>query len=402
MIRPNHILLLNVFFAPHSFGGATVVAEAVARVLMRDHGIRISTVSAMHRRDLPPYSVMKTQSDRIDSYLINLPPGRSYTEVYDNPRVTALVGDLLDQLAPDLVHAHCLQDLGIGVLGAVRRRDLPLVLSTHDFWWLCERQFMIRPNRHYCGQNPVQIAACRGCVAELPRAQTRFQALQKAAAQADLITFPSRFAHDLSQRSGLTAPRLAVWENGITGPEPEFFETQAARRAVDPTLVFGYLGGVTQVKGWPLIRAAFEMLDRDDLAGWLVDLSLNGDEWNGQKIDRMRGIWRIHPRFERAGMDEFYAKIDVLLFPSQWKETFGLTVREAAARGIHVLQTDCGGAAEWDGAKRSEMLRIGDGPEILSAHIKRLLKDRPAPPKPRHFANPVDQTDAFLKLIRQI
>ena len=402
MTAPRHIALLNVFFAPHSFGGATVVAEEVAQVLRRDHGLRISAISAMHRRDLPPYRVMKTQSDGIDSYLINLPPGRSYAEVYDNPEVTAPVAELLDQLAPDLVHAHCLQDLGIGVLGAVRARDLPLVLSVHDFWWLCERQFMIRPNRAYCGQNPVKIDACKGCVAELPRAKTRFHALHKAAAQADLITFPSRFARDLCQASGLVAPRLAVWENGITAPGAGFFQAQAARRAGDPRLVFGYLGGVTQVKGWPLIRSAFERLDQGDLAGWLVDLSLTGDEWQDQNLDRMRGDWRIHPRFARADMDAFYAKIDVLLFPSQWKETFGLTVREAAARGIHVLQTNSGGAAEWDGADPATMLQIGDGPEQLCAKIRHLLTTRPAPPKPRQFPGPADQARAFLDLVAPI
>ena len=100
-------------------------------------------------------------------------------------------------------------------------------------------------------------------------------------------------------------------------------------------------------------------------------------------------------------MDGFYAQIDVLLFPSQWKETFGLTVREAAARGIHVLQTDSGGTAEWDGADRAAMLRIGDGPETLQAAVTQVLETRPSP-APRAMPGPADQTRRFLDLVKPL
>ena len=45
-------------------------------------------------------------------------------------------------------------------------------------------------------------------------------------------------------------------------------------------------------------------------------------------------------------MQEFFADIDVLLFPSLWDESFGLTVREAVASNIFVLTSDCGGPSE--------------------------------------------------------
>lgn len=42
----------------------------------------------------------------------------------------------------------------------------------------------------------------------------------------------------------------------------------------------------------------------------------------------------------------FFDDIDVLLFPSQWKESFGLTVREALAWNVWVIATDAGGVVE--------------------------------------------------------
>ena len=399
MTFPHHIVVLNVFFAPHSYGGATIVAEQVARQLVQRHGRRVTAISAMSRPDLAPYSVMRVEKHGIQNFLINLPQGRKYAETYTNPQVTEVVSGLLDDLEPDLLHAHCIQEIGAGVLPMAKRRGVPVVLSTHDFWWLCERQFMIRPDQHYCAQNPIRIESCRGCVDDLPRARLRQSELLEAAAQADLITFPSRFAHDLSVESGMSGARTAIWENGVQMPGPDFFQAQAARRAKDDRPVFGFLGGPSQIKGWPLIRAAFEGLKRDDFAGLLVDGSLDGSWWRGQDISKMKGDWQIHPRFSQDDMDSFYARIDVLLFPSQWKETFGLTIREALARGIRVIQTDSGGTTEWDGARPDRMLAIGDGPDKLRPMLIRALDQAATPPAPVRVASYSDQAQAFLDLV---
>ncbi len=399
MSFPQHILVINVFFAPYSFGGATVVAEEVAQELVRSHGRRITTVSAMSRGDLAPYAVMKVEKHGIQNYLVNLPAGRGYAEIYTNPQVTEIVAGLLDDLQPDLVHAHCIQEIGVGILPMIKRRGVPLVLSVHDFWWLCERQFMIRANGRYCAQDPVRVEACRGCVDDWPRARLRQETLLAMAGQADLITYPSQFAHDLSVRSDFVGPRMAIWKNGVRGPDLAFFEAQEKRRAADDRLVFGFVGGPSAIKGWPVIRAGFAGLKRDDFGVIVVEGSLDGSWWRDQDLSGLPGDWRVHPRYSQAEMDAFYTQIDVLLFMSQWKETFGLAIREAVARGIRVLQTDSGGTTEWDGADRATMLQIGDGADKLKPHLEALLDAGPDHPAPRPMTSYADQAAELLQLI---
>jgi len=399
---PGHIAVVNVYYAPYSYGGATIVAEEVAQQLALAHGCQITAISTMTRTDLAPYTVMRVEKRGIQNYLINLPPVRDYVEIYANPRVDALVAQVLNQVQPDLVHAHCLQDIGSGVISVAKEMGLPVVLSMHDFWWLCERQFMIRPNHHYCAQDPIRIEGCRGCIDNFERAKTRFDVLLAHAAKADLITFPSRFAHDLAVRSGLSAPHLAIWENGVRLPDPDFFKTQAARRARDKQLVFGFVGGPSQIKGWPLVKSAFQSLGRDDFTGLLVEGSLDGSWWRGHDLSKLQGDWSTHPRFSQDKMDDFYARIDVLLFLSQWKETFGLTIREAVARGIRVIQTDSGGTTEWDGADMGKMLPIGAGVDVLQARITEMLDTPHAHPAPRQVASFADQAAGFLDLVASL
>lgn len=390
-----HILLLNIFYAPFSYGGATVVAEQVAKALIRRHGYRVTVVSLTSRSDLEPYTTIKVEKDGVVNYLINMPAGRQYSEIYNNQVVSDEVATLVDMLRPDVMHVHCIQEIGAGVLGVARESGVPIVISVHDFWWICDRQFMVKIDQVYCGQNPVRIEACQGCVENYKAARTRFRFLQRQGALADLVTYPSQFALHLSEASGFAPGKGIVWENGVRLPQTDFFQRQAARRARDPRLVFGFVGGPSDIKGWPVIRSSFAEIARTDFRVLLVEGSLDQSWWKGIKLSQLPGEWHVHPRFSQDEMDEFYAQIDVLLFMSQWKETFGLAIREALARGIRVIQTDSGGTTEHGTIPPEDLIPIGAGPEALRPQIEAALAAHPAPMEPHRVTSFDDQADRF-------
>ena len=111
-----HVAILNVFFAPHTYGGATVVAEEVGRRLVKEYGVQVSAISVMSRSDLEPYSILRSEVDGMATWLINLPPNRGYAEGYINPYVGEQVSRILHQIEPDVAHVHSVQDLGADCL----------------------------------------------------------------------------------------------------------------------------------------------------------------------------------------------------------------------------------------------------------------------------------------------
>jgi len=397
-----HIFVVNVFYTPYSYGGATIVAEEVSVELAKNHDFMITAISTICRDDIAPYTVLKVERYGISNYLINLPKVRNYSEVYNNPQVDEIVARLIDALSPDLMHLHCIQDIGAGIISAAKRRNLPVVLSIHDFWWICERQFMIKPSGVYCAQNPVKFENCKGCVTNITNARTRYDYLLEQAAMVDILTYPSNFAKDLCAKSGLNARENIVWQNGVTKPNADFFKQQEKRRQIDPRISFGYVGGPSHIKGWPIIRTAFTHLKQDNFAGYLVDGSLDGTWWSGVDISTMKGDWKIHPRYNQATMDAFYSKIDVLLFMSQWKETYGLTIREAISRGIHVIQTDSGGTIEHEAAIMQEMFEIGDKATKLTPQLEKILGSSHKHPKSTSVRSYSDQAKEFSKIIEPL
>ena len=75
-------------------------------------------------------------------------------------------------------------------------------------------------------------------------------------------------------------------------------------------------------------------------------------------------------------IDSLYWQMDVLLFPSLWNESFGLTVREAIARGVFVLSSDCGGPGEAIVHGENGLLFPKGDAESFRMQLRRILDDQ--------------------------
>ena len=124
--------------------------------------------------------------------------------------------------------------------------------------------------------------------------------------------------------------------------------------------------------------------------------------WTSDLFAKLPGNWRIHSRFDQHEMDQFYAQIDVLLFMSQWKETFGLAIREALARGIKVIQTDSGGTTEHAAASAATLIPIGAPATLLRDQIIDTLVQHPEYHPPVQVNGYVAQAAAFHEIANDV
>jgi glycosyltransferase involved in cell wall biosynthesis len=180
---------------------------------------------------------------------------------------------------------------------------------------------------------------------------------------------------------GIAPTHIEVAPNGVVLPI-----TPAPRPSEGP-LRFAYVGGYDAVKGYFVLRDAFAEVQRADWELLLVDNTLNlGFSSMDTSTWRARGRLRVVPAYKQQDMDAFFAGIDVLLFPSQWKESFGLTVREALARDVWVVATEGGGPADaiTDGVNGT-IIPLDGRPGPLRAAIEDLLEN---PGRVRGFRNP--------------
>ncbi|MBF0858621.1 glycosyltransferase [Gluconobacter sp. LMG 31484] len=335
------ILMANVYFAPRSFGGATIVAEEMGRRLVRK-GAQVGVMTSRPSVADIPDGDIRYDVDGMTVFASVLPDDQGGLGQLDNPAMASRFSEVLEAFRPDVVHVHAAQGLGTGLLRVCQEKGIPYVLTLHDAWWLCERQFMVRADGRYCFQTTIDLSVCQVCVPGARHLRDRDVVMRQALEGAALLISPSQAHRDLYLANGISPDRIVVNRNGFRWPE----RSRRARIAGSP-LRFGFVGGTEAVKGYDLLKEAMQSLSRSDWELVLVDNKLNlgfqsifPEDWS------VRGRLRVVPAYTQVELDDFYDQIDVLLFPSQWKESYGLTVREALARDVWVVTTSPGGQSE--------------------------------------------------------
>jgi len=370
------LLISNINFAPNSFGGATIVAENMARLLKEYHDWDVVVVTSISDPSLPDYGKLRYMAKGVDVIAINIPDVDAHSDkVWNNEEYTTIFADLLPFIEPDVVHFHSIQNMGVGPVLIAKKAGIPVVITVHDNWWVCERQFMINHAGRYCHQEVIDLKVCRYCVLDVNHTKRRDSTVRQALNSCDLVLYPSQFHHDFHVANGIAVNRSSVNKNGIVFPDESFSRTPNPT-ADKHKLRFGFVGGPGPIKGASIMARAFKKLKRSDYEVKVVNAALNtGETWALDPVWKdISGTVTMTPPYSQETIDDFFGSIDVLLFPSQWKESFGLTVREALARDVWVVVTDSGGTVEdcIDG-ENSTIIPMNGNPDELMNAINDLL-----------------------------
>lgn len=342
------VLSFNVFYHPQSFGGATIVAEQLNKLLADEEAYEIYAVTTLPMKSwLPSYSVIRYEYGKVTVFGVAVPSEDA--AAHENPRFDAVVKDIIELVQPDIAHIHCIQSMGVGMVDICRKAGVKTLVTLHDAWWICPNQFMLDENEVFREQWNTE--------------DERSKTIARALSKIDMLLAPSKYFAELHERT--LGRDVLVNKNGVTRPLG-----QISKRKKD-VIRFGYVGGKTKIKGVHLILEAFRKHRFPNTELVVVDnlLNLGARSFFDSDFDGVERF-RIEPAYSQDTIDHFFSEIDVLLFPTQWKESFGLTVREAVLRDVWVIATDAGGVSEdiIDG-ENGTVIPFDSGVEELSRAI---------------------------------
>lgn len=342
-MNSKRLLSVNVYYSPQSFGGATIVAEEINKILSRDYIWDVLVFCTFQSQDYLPYHTMRYNTKGVTVISVNLPNSLNYKEFYRNEKIGSIFRSLVSAFRPDVAHIHSVQMVGSSILSILKEEsDVTTYLTIHDCWWICERQFMINQTGKYCFQKQIDPMVCMYCVDEQERYEVRQRYISSQLEHVDYYLFPSDFHRELHIANGFDKEKCLTNKNGVRLPDTTY------RKIPSETVRFGFTGGPGKIKGYDLIIKAFEEIELNNYELVVVDAARNvGKSWSHAfKNTKIKGKIRILPPYTQDTMDSYYKHIDILLFPSQWKESFGLTVREALVRNIWIISTNGGGTTE--------------------------------------------------------
>lgn len=339
-MRPR-LLVVSAHFPPDFVSGGTLVPDRQARGLV-SRGWDVSVYAGSLD---PARAPLETWDDEVDGLAVRWIAIGAFTgwddrRNYDNPAVAADFASHLTAHPAEVVHLHSLQTLGAGVLAAAKASGAATVVTMHDFWWRCARQFLV--DRAWVPCSLVVDAGVCACEVDRGWLDARNRWLAEALAHADLILAPSGIAAQVLAANGVPTDRLRVDENGLM----EVPAASALTGTVTAPMRFRYAGGHNRMKGAMVLLDATSRLARRRPDGWRLvmhaDEALLRAEWAGPIP---AGVSVVAP-FDPGELDTVLRDTDVLVVPSLMRESHSLLTREALLRGVPVICSDSLGPEE--------------------------------------------------------
>ncbi|MEH1027217.1 glycosyltransferase [Micromonospora profundi] len=296
-------------------GAEQYVRDLSAALVDRGHEVQVFSRPSPH--SLPTDAPVDT---RISARLGGADPrlGKVLTHLGDLADPTGLRLNALRDFAPDVVHVHNWQGLGVLPLARIAR-TWPTCHTVHDY-------AVADPNNSLANQGRSDLTD------RLLRARSAWLVRQLRGVS---LLWPAARTRDIAQRHlpqgstlGGTVVPLAVPETG--GP--------VSWPAGNPA-VFLFLGALSEHKGIDLLLAAWREVAGQDGATLLI----GGD---GPRRADVEAAARKLPGLEylgfldTAGKQAAMARAGWLVFPSQWAENFPISCVEALRAGRPIISSE--------------------------------------------------------------
>ena len=369
------VLVMNVFFAHQSIGGATRVAQDYVQTMLTDDqtNYEITVLCTEYNNwQSDPANLQNLKEIEQEPFLadlqhidyqnyqqkvqvdvshwrgariirLSLPP-KVWSEYHD-PLVEAFCEDLFISESFDLVQCHCCQLLTAAPLVVARRHKIPYEIVMHDAWWMSHQQFLVS-----AAGRLIDPADPLGHFDQQPSPDEAQQALQR---RSDLY----QLLEDAQRRIAVSEAFKKICESaGIKNVDVQVntvtdMGIPARSKRLSPKASINnynlcHIGGMSLHKGYQLLRQAVHYLPQSlPIQFTIIDHRLSSSKnnyesiWNGYHVNFIAPI-------PMDKMPEFYSEQDVLIAPSIWPESFGLVTREALSAGLWVIASDAGALAE--------------------------------------------------------
>lgn len=324
-------LLLASELYPPVVGGLELHVQALGRELARrGHEVAVATVATDRSPSVRAEDgviVHRLPSASAHARCLLADPGRPFLPPVRDPLLARGIAAVSRALRPQVVHAH-------NWIVASCPRDVPLVLTAHDYAWICPKRNRLRPDGSTCTRP--------GLLRCVPCAAGQYGAAKGAALS--LLTPAGRWAVRPDRQlavSQAVADALAPWARRPVTVVPNFVSDGFAAGATEP------------VPGLP--AAPFALFAGAALPHKGIDTLL--EAWAGEPpcplvVAALKPGTRHWPpgvqvvTLDRGQMAAACRQAAVVVVPSRWADPCPTVALEALAAGTPVIASAVGGLTE--------------------------------------------------------
>jgi glycosyltransferase involved in cell wall biosynthesis len=283
--------------------------------------------------------------------------------------------ELLSRARPDVVHVHnTFVMISPSIYEACKHAGVPVVQTLHNYRLFCPASTFFRDGLpcEDCISGSLLSSVLHRCYRGSASATAAVATMltvnhKRGTYENDINRYIAltNFARDKFIECGLPAEKVAVKPNFVY-PDP------GERQSIGNWAVF--MGRLTPEKGVATALKAWKLLPPE------MELKLIGD---GPSLHDLQQIAKdlelknvtFLGRLPRQQAFDYLAHARFLLFPSEWYESFPMTILEAYAHGVPVVASRMGVMPEIVKENQTGLLFEPRNPESLAALVESLWKE---------------------------
>ncbi len=367
------ILLASDHYPPFVGGAQRQTQVLASELAARGHEVTVATV---WQDDLPASSTEGEVAVKRLRQLRTLPllkgaARRRHQPPFADPVTVYELRRLLARFEPDMVHAAGW--FSYACAGALRRSEVPLLISARDYGFSCPTATLVHEGRPCSGPGLGKCLSCAGSYYGAPKGWAATAGVlgsrRMLRGRADGLHSISEYVREMSERdflAGRTVPLQATIPSFRVEDPPGTEPPGLAELPDDPFILF--VGSLRRVKGVDVLLDAYSRL-----AGPPPLVLLGTREADtpavlpaGARIVEAMPHWAVLRAWERSLFG---------VTPSLWPEPFGSVVHEGMSRGRAVIGTTPGGHADMIEDRVSGLLVAGGDAEALAGAMRTLIED---------------------------
>lgn len=351
-----HVLV--VMYGWHEPGGGTVLPRQVA-LQRAARGARTSVFFACadDRPDLPAYSLLRGRDGEVEWFGLCNRPSRFMDATaprreIDDPQVRARFAEVLDELAPDVVHFFNLHNLGMSLAELAKARGLRTLFTAGNYWSICPRLYLADVHLARCSGPSADGSKCVACLGQGNAdefAARRAAGVRMLNQHIDTVLAPSRRVRELLLAQGIAPDRVQVVPQRMPVVDALWRDTGSQRAVVTELrrkLRVAYVGSLLPHKGVHVLVQALQELPPGQVE--CVALGEADARYAAylKQLDR-RSALHLVGAFAPQDLPRYLALVDVVVVPSVTDDCGPMVVGEALAARCPVLGSRLGGIPDF-------------------------------------------------------
>ncbi len=365
-------------YPPYFIGGAELIAHTQAKTLKK-LGYEVTIFAGEINNNRERYSLRHDTFEELSVTRLCL-HDRDFSAGnfnFTHKEVESRFNDLLDEFSPDIVHFHNIVALSVGLIQTAAKRNIPTLLTLHDYWGICHKNTLMKNESDIC-EEECPCTECQPFISGerwggVPSIMRR----DFIACQFDLLdnlVSPSKYLAKRYVKEGIGEGKMNVIPYGI---DVERF-SKIKKSCGDGRIRFSFIGYIGRHKGVFTILDALSYIDnREEIV-----INFFGD--GEQKEELMRLVQtkgfddfvRFPGKVDNSRIEEVYCDTDIMLLPSVWPDNHPVSIYEAMASSIPVVASRMGGIPELVEEGKTGYLFDAGNAMALAEKMSMFIRDR--------------------------